>query len=111
MFGCGLPVALGGKSKVTKDDIKRILLENREILRRYKVKSISLFGSYVKNEQREDSDIDLLVEFEEDTYSNFINLTFTLEDLFGKGVTVVSQEDISPYIRPYVLREAEKIEG
>ncbi len=96
---------------MTKEEIKKILLENKEILKKYKVKSIALFGSYVRNEQTEDSDIDFLVEFEEDTYNNFVNLIFALEDLFKKEVTVVSTEDLSPYIRPYVLREVEKIEG
>lgn len=96
---------------MTKDDIKRILKEHRDILAKYQVKSIALFGSYVRNEQKEDSDIDFLVEFKEDTYDNFINLIFSMEDLFHKEVTVVSEEDLSPYIKPYVLKEAEKIEG
>lgn len=96
---------------MTKDDIKRILKEHGDILAKYQVKSIALFGSYVRNEQKEDSDIDFLVEFKEDTYDNFINLIFSMEDLFHKEVTVVSEEDLSPYIKPYVLKEAEKIEG
>ena len=96
---------------MTKEGIKRILSDNKDILKRYKVKSIALFGSYVRNQQREDSDIDFLVEFEEDTYSNFINLIFTLEDLLKKDVTVVTGQDLSPYIRPYVLKEVEKIES
>lgn len=95
---------------MTKEDIKKIMREHKEILQKNKVKSVALFGSYVRNEQRENSDIDLLVEFEEDTYSNFINLIFSLETLFGKEVTVVSEEDLSPYILPYVLKEAEQIE-
>ena len=96
---------------MTKEDIKRIIGEHRDILEKYKVKSIALFGSYVRNGQREDSDIDFLVELKEDTYHNFINLIFTLEDLLKKEVTVVSKEDLSPYILPYVLREVETIEG
>lgn len=96
---------------MTKEEIKNIILKNKGILKKYKVKSIALFGSYVRNEQRKDSDVDLLVEFEEDTYNNFINLIFTLETLLKKEVTVVSIEDLSPYIRPYILREVEKIEG
>ena len=95
---------------MTKKEIKKIIREHREILKNYKVKSIFLFGSYVRNQQKEDSDIDLLVEFEEDTYHNFINLIFALEELLKKEVTVVSKEDLSPYIRPYILREVEKIE-
>lgn len=82
---------------MTKDEIKSIILKNKEILKKYKVKSIALFGSYVRNEQREDSDVDLLVEFEEDTYNNFVNLIFALENLLKKEVTVVSTEDLSPY--------------
>jgi uncharacterized protein len=96
---------------MTKEDIKKLLSEHKDILTKYKVKSISLFGSYTRNEQRKDSDIDFLVEFKEDTYDNFINLVFSLEDLLKKNVTVVSEEDLSPYIKPYVLKEIEKIEG
>ena len=95
---------------MTKEEIKRIIRANKEILNKYRVKSIALFGSYVRNEQKEDSDIDLLVEFEENTYDNFINLIFTFEDLFKKEVTVVTPKGMSPYILPYILQEAEEIE-
>ena len=96
--------------KLSKQDIKKILKEHKDILNKYKVRTIGLFGSYVRGEQREDSDIDLLVEFDENTYNNFINLIFELEDLFKKEVTVVSEKDLSPYILPYVLKELEIIE-
>jgi predicted nucleotidyltransferase len=95
---------------MTKEEVKRILSGNKEILRKYKVKSIALFGSYVRNEQSQDSDIDLLVEFEEPTYDNFIHLVFALEDLLKKEVSVVSKDSLSPYIEPYVEKEAERIE-
>lgn len=72
---------------------------------------MALFGSYVRGEQRENSDIDFLVEFEEDNYYNFIHLIFSLEDLLKKSVQVVTKADLSPYIRPYIMTEAEKIEG
>jgi len=48
---------------MTKEEIIDIILKNKKILKKYKVKSISLFGSYVRNEQKEDSDVELLVEF------------------------------------------------
>lgn len=98
-------------SQITKENIMSGIRLNRDILRRYQVRSVALFGSYVRDEQTEDSDIDLLVEFENNTYSNFINLTYDLEDIFHKVVTVVSEADLSPYIKPYVLKEAHKIEG
>ncbi|MEW6621433.1 MAG: nucleotidyltransferase family protein [bacterium] len=96
---------------MTKEDIKRIIKANKGILERYTVKSIALFGSYVRGMQKENSDIDLLVEFEIPSYNNFINLVWTLENLLKKEVTVVTPKGISPYILPYVLKEAEKIEG
>lgn len=97
--------------KLKKEDIKKIIKANKYLLKKYTVKSIALFGSYVRNEQKEESDIDFLVEFEKDTYSNFINFISTLEKLFGKKVQVLTKADLSPYILPYVLKEVEKIEG
>ena len=96
---------------MTKEEIKNKILANKEVLESYKVKSISLFGSFVRNEQKEGSDIDFLVEFTSDTYDNFIHLIFALEDLFKRNVQVVTKDDLSPYIQPYVMKEVEKIEG
>ncbi|MBI4727707.1 nucleotidyltransferase family protein [candidate division TA06 bacterium] len=96
---------------MTKNAIIKAISSHREILDRNRVRSISLFGSYVRNEQRDDSDIDLLVEFEKCDYDNFINLIFDMELLLGKTVTVVTPEGLSPYIAPFVLKEVEPIEG
>ena len=95
---------------MTREEIRKIIRNNLKLLKKYTVKSIALFGSYARNQQREDSDIDLLVEFEENTYHNFINLIFSLEELLQKNVTLVGEQDLSPYIRPYVLKEADFIE-
>ena len=43
---------------MTKEEVKRILFKNKEILKKYRVKSLALFDSYIINEQREGSDID-----------------------------------------------------
>ena len=96
---------------MTKEDIKRIIRDHKEVLEKNKVKSIALFGSFVRNEQKPESDVDLLVEFRENSYDDFIGLVFSLEDLLKREVTVVTPSGLSPYIRPYVLKEAEKIEG
>lgn len=95
---------------MTKEEIKNIVLENTDLLRKYKVKSIALFGSYVRNEQREDSDIDFLVEFGEGvTLFDLVELQDTLSEIFGKGVSIVSKKGLSKHIGPYILREAEII--
>jgi len=99
-----------GVQVMTKDKVKKILSGNRELLKKYTVRSIALFGSYARNEQKQDSDVDLLVELEEPTYDNFIHLVFTLEELLKKEVNLVPKGSLSPYIEPYVEKEAEQIE-
>jgi len=95
---------------MTKEDIKKILSANKEILKKYKVKSIALFGSYVRNEQREDSDIDFLVDFDKGvTLFDLINLEESLTEIFCKKVSIVSRRGLSKYIGPYILKEAENI--
>lgn len=95
---------------MTKKEIKKIISQNREDLIKFKVKSISLFGSYVRNEQKEDSDIDFLVEFEQGTtLFDIVDLQDFLSELFGKNVQVVSRRGLNKYIGPYILKEAEII--
>ena len=76
-----------------------------EIKAKYDVKRIGIFGSYAKGLQNEESDIDVLVEFENPTFDNFIELSFYLEDLFGKSVDLLTPKSLSPYMRPSVEKE------
>jgi hypothetical protein len=95
---------------MTKEDINRVLFLNREILKKYRVKSIPLFGSYVRNEQKEESDIDLLVDFQEGaTLFEFVELQDSLSELLAKKVSIVSRRGLSKYIGQYNLKEAEPI--
>ena len=59
-----------------------LLKEHRDILKKYRVKRIGLFGSYVRGEQKRYSDIDFLVEFEKPTFDNFMDLVFSLLKIF-----------------------------
>ena len=95
---------------MTKEDIKKVLSANIEILKKYRVKSISLFGSYVRNEQKEDSDIDFLIDFGEGvTLFDIVELEDGLSGIMGKKVNIVSRRGLSKYIGPYILKEAETI--
>lgn len=69
------------------------------------VKKIGLFGSYIRNEQKVGSDIDILVEFEKEkkTFDNYMDLKFFLEDLFKYKVDLVVVEAIKPDLKPYIL--------
>lgn len=91
--------------KLTYEEIIMALRKHKDILAKYKVKKIGLFGSFARGEQKKFSDVDFLVEFKEPTFDNFMDLVFSLEDLLGRKVDLVTQGNLSPYIRPYVEKE------
>jgi len=93
------------KEELTDKKIMSLLKKHNDILKKYKVKRIGLFGSYIRGEQRRYSDIDFLVEFEEPNFDNFMDLVFSLEDLFSKKVELITNGNLSPYIQPYVEKE------
>ena len=70
-----------------------------------------MFGSFVRGEQTDSSDIDILVEFEpaRKTFDNFIRMAFLLEQLLGRRVELVTPEALSPYLKPHILREVEYV--
>lgn len=92
-----------------KQEVFALLAENESQLQRLGVKRCGLFGSFARGEQTEQSDVDILVEFEsgQKTFDNFMGLAFFLEDLFGRKVDLVTHESLSPYIGPHILREVE----
>jgi predicted nucleotidyltransferase len=89
----------------SSNEILEILKRHKELLKRYKVKRIGLFGSFLRNESNNESDIDLLVDFEEKSLDNFIDLVFELEEIFDRKVDLLTEKGISPYILPYVQNE------
>lgn len=94
-----------------KHDIFAIIKDNAENIRKFGVIRIGLFGSFVKNLQTDESDIDVLAEFdpEKKSYRNFINLAFMLQDLFHRKVEVVTPQSLSKYIGPKILKEVEYV--
>ena len=77
----------------------------QEIKDRFKVNRIGLFGSFSRGEEKDSSDVDIMVEFNEPTFDNFMKLAFYLEDLFNRRVELVTPDSLSPYIAPYVKNE------
>jgi len=58
-----------------------------------------------RGEEKETSDVDVLVEFEKPTFRNFMGLVFFLEELLGREVDLVTIKGLSPYLRPHVEGE------
>jgi predicted nucleotidyltransferase len=96
---------------LSKDEIMSLLRESRARLSSLGVKSIGLFGSFVRDESSPESDVDILVEFHSDkkNYDNFIDTCFFLEELLEHKVEVVTADSMSPYIGPHVLEEVEYV--
>lgn len=99
------------RKNLSSKDIIKILQKNNNLLKKYHVKKIGLFGSYVRNEASNKSDIDLLVDFEEKTFDNFIELAFELEKIFDKKIDLLTEKGISPYILPYIKNEVQWYEA
>lgn len=97
---------------LNRDIILLKLKKNEPVLRKLGVNKIGLFGSYLHGLDQADSDIDILVGFEQGktNYDNFINLCFFLDELFkGKKVDVVTTNSLSPYIGPKILENVDYV--
>ena len=89
------------------EKIKNILINNKlELQKKYKVKEIGIFGSYVKGEMNKKSDIDILVEFSEvPDLLTFIDLKYYLSDFFGIKVDLVMKSALKTNIGKRILKE------
>lgn len=96
----------------TKEEVMGCLRAHKDAIRHFGVKRLGLFGSFVRNAQNEQSDVDFLVEFlpGKKTFRNFIGLAFFLEDLLQRRVELVTAESLSPYLKSCILNEVESVE-
>ncbi|MCL4299232.1 MAG: nucleotidyltransferase family protein [Anaerolineae bacterium] len=94
-----------------KKEVLSIIRRHQDKIKTFGVKKLGLFGSFVRDEQNAESDIDLLVEFEagQKNFDNFIQLSFLLEELLRWPVELVTVESVSPYLRPYITQEVEYV--
>lgn len=82
------------RKTLTQEKVIRELNEHREVLNKYTVKKIGLFGSFVRNRQKSGSDIDFVVEFKKPSFDNLSGLINYLEKLFGRKVDVLTSEGV-----------------
>jgi predicted nucleotidyltransferase len=85
--------------------------ENRETIRGFGVRRLGLFGSCARGEATESSDLDFLVEFEDPTIQDYLDLKEFLEELFQCEVDLVFTDTVKPRLRPIIFKETVYAEG
>ncbi|MCK5686551.1 nucleotidyltransferase domain-containing protein [bacterium] len=93
---------------LTKNKILQILKNKKLLLTKVGVKELGLFGSYSKDLQRENSDIDILIDFysDKETFDNLMTIYDILENSFvDNKIEIVTKNGLSKYIGPHILKE------
>jgi predicted nucleotidyltransferase len=96
---------------LTRTDVEAHVTAARNDILQLGVQRLALFGSVQRNEARGDSDVDILVEFVpgQKTFDHLLALAELLEGMLGHRVELVTAESLSPYLRPYILNEAQDV--
>lgn len=89
----------------TAQEILDIVEKHRDAIKKFGVRRIGLFGSHVRGEGKDSSDLDFLVDLEHHTFDSYMDLKAFLEDLFGVEVDLVLVDAIKPRLRATILGE------
>ncbi|NJN79750.1 MAG: nucleotidyltransferase family protein [Anaerolineales bacterium] len=91
---------------MTRNDLISLIQKNRTQLTKLGVKSLSIFGSVARGEERPDSDIDILVEFEPSaTFDRYMDTKFYLEDLLRRQVDLAVAQSIKPRLKKNITQD------
>ncbi len=90
----------------TKDEILKILEQEKAVLRQYGVKRLGLFGSYARGEATEQSDLDFVVEFERKSFDGYMDLREFLEKRFQCRIDLVIADVVKPALRGPIVDQA-----
>lgn len=96
-------------ASIDKTTIFDLIEQHHHKIMNFGVERIGLFGSFVRDEQTESSDVDFLVHFSKGAKNihNLVGLGDFLEDILGRKVEVITKESLSPYIGPHILKEVQ----
>ena len=91
-----------------RDQVLLILKKLKpDLVSRFGIKQLALFGSTARDEARDDSDIDIVVVFDGPaTSQRYFGVQFLLEDNLGRPVDLVTEKALRPELRPYIEKEA-----
>ena len=95
----------------SQTEILDLIKANRETIKSFGVKEIGLFGSVCRGDNTEQSDVDVLVVLERETFDDYMGLLSFLELLFESKVDLVMKDSVKSIIRNRVLRETIYVPG
>lgn len=95
---------------LTKTEILNFLRENKDLFKsKFHITKIGLFGSFARNEQKPNSDIDILIEREPEA-KNIFDLDWEMREMlskqFDREVDICTEKYIKSYFKPYILKDA-----
>ena len=95
----------------TKQELLNVLNANRDKILSFGVERLGLFGSFVRDEANEKSDVDFLVEFKEDSYTfrNLIDLGDYLQNLYHRKIELVTPNSLSKHFGHKILNSTEYV--
>lgn len=88
-----------------RDEVVTRIKANHRAIKRYGVNSLALFGSVARDKMRTGCDIDILVDFDQSTWANYIGLKFYLEDLLERDVDLVTPKALKPTTKPPIEKD------
>lgn len=97
----------------TSDEILKTINENISQTEKFHISKLALFGSFAREEQTELSDIDILVDFEDghETFDNYMDLKFFLEELIEMKVDLVIFNSLKTAMKPSIMRSIKYAKG
>ncbi|MCJ8342740.1 MAG: nucleotidyltransferase domain-containing protein [Cetobacterium sp.] len=95
---------------LNKNEILKKLKNNKKEIEKYGVLKIGLFGSFAKNQENRNSDIDIIVELKNDDsiYTNYCNIKYLLEDLFDRNIDLITTSHLKKSYKTKVGKEHQK---
>ena len=92
-----------------KQQVFERVQSHQSALKQFGAARLGLFGSFVRNEQTVDSDVDIVVEFQDGqkTFRNFINMVYYLEKIMGREVELLTWDGMASFVKRMAEKEIE----
>jgi predicted nucleotidyltransferase len=91
---------------IDKNNVLKGMEQHKTKFRKFGVRRIGLFGSFLKGKQNKKSDIDIIVKFSKPSFDNYVKTLILLEKMFKRKIDLITESSLRPELE-YVKREAE----